>query len=380
MDRIIFKKEIDRLYEKLYSINESLSSFKSKEFIKGFNDGIREGFKLLDVNEWNPFKSAAGAIGTAVGAAKGLYQQGKQLAGKVWSTVADFATQTFTKVKIAIQTATQWIKTQPGKIKAYLEGIYNGVVADMTSAYNTLKDKAEELTASIGKMWTDITTTITTTIASIKDSLTQTEQEAKAWFETNKQIVLDEATSLSQSTKDWLKEMGTKTIDIVTKVGNGTLTALKGISLVAMVITLGPIWILYKGVMVVPDLYKSTQTQVESAMTQLGNYWSQQKQAAGEAYAGGFNKGMSATGVSVGKIPIRNPITGKMEPSPVESLILKFDAFVNEKKGMNKADFLEMIKGKGKGKGKKGKKDKGEKKGGKEKCITCGKRKKCKCS
>ena len=60
---------------------------------------------------------------------------------------------------------------------------------------------------------------------------------------------------------------------------------------------------------------------------------------------------------------------------------LRFTDFIKEKKGMSKADFLEMI-GKGK-KGKKGKKDKKDKvikEGKKEKCPTCGKGKKCKCS
>ena len=348
MDRIIFKKEIDRLYEKLYSINEGLSSDKSKELVRGFNDGIKEGAKLLKINEWNPFKAAAGTIGQVAGAAKGLYQQGKKIAGQVWSTVADFATKTLSKIKTGIETATQWVKTQPGKIKAYLEGVYNGVVTDMTSAYNTLKDKATELAAAIGKIWTDVTTTITTTITSIKASLIKTEQEAKAWFDTNKQIVIDAATSAATSTKEWLKEMGTVATDVATKVANGTMQALKGIGVVVAVITLGPIYLLYKGIMAVPDLYKATQTQVETAMTTLGNFWSQQKQEMGESYAAGWNKGMAKTGV----------------PAPTgESRILKFSDFVNEKrKHLSKEEFLERI-----GKGKK-----------KKKCEKCGKGK-CEC-
>ena len=52
MDRIVFKKEIDRLYEKLSSINEGLSSFESKNFLRGFNDGIKEGFNSLKFNKF----------------------------------------------------------------------------------------------------------------------------------------------------------------------------------------------------------------------------------------------------------------------------------------------------------------------------------------
>jgi hypothetical protein len=374
MDRIIFKKEIDRLYEKLYSINEGLSSNESREFVKGFNDGIKEGFKLLnDINEWNPFKAAATAAGKVGGAVKGAYQQGAKLAGQVWSTVADFASATYNKIKTGVETAAQWVKTQPGKIKTYLEGIYKQAVTDMTSAYETLKDKAAELSAAIGKIWTDITTTITTAVTNVKASLAKTEDEAKAWFETNKQVLLDQASALAESTKDWLKEMGTIATDVATKVANGTLTALKGIGVAAVIIIAAPIWLLYKGVVAVPALYKATQTQADAAMSTLGTWWSQQKQEMGEAYAAGWNKGMAATGVPSGKIPVRNPTTGRMEAAPTEGFIMKFDTFVNEKKGMSKAAFLEMI---GKGKKGKGKKEEGDKK---EKCTTCGKGKKCKC-
>ena len=380
MDRIIFKKEIDRLYEKLYSINEGLSSFESKELVRGFNDGIKEGYKFFQknsLNEWNPFTAAAKVAGSVAAGAKGLYQQGAKLAGQVWSTVADFASKTYGKIKTGIETAAQWVASQPGKIKAYLEGVYNQAVTDMTSAYESLKDKAAELSQAIGKIWTDITTSLTTAIATMKAGLAKTEEEAKAWYQKNSQIVLAQATALANSTSAWLKEMGTTAVDIATKIGNGTLTALKGVGVLALVVTVGPIVVLYEGIKKVPALYQATQTLVEAAMTKLGTWWSTQKQEMGEAYAAGFNKTMANVGVPTGKIPVRNPTTGRMEPAPTEGLIMKFDSFVNEKrKGMDKAAFLEMI---GKGKKGKDKEEKGEKKGKKEKCTTCGKGKKCKC-
>ena len=102
MERIVFKKQIDSIYEKLYYINEGLSSVESKEFIRGYQDGIEEGFKIFmeHKNDENPFLlitegifgNMARGIGSMVGGAKGLYQQGVKMATSAWKTVGDFAT------------------------------------------------------------------------------------------------------------------------------------------------------------------------------------------------------------------------------------------------------------------------------------------------
>ena len=367
MDRIVFKQKIDSIYEKLYSINERLSSFDSKEFIRGFQDGIKEGYKWFnrnintDINEWNPFKAAAGAVGSVVGGAKGLYNQGKQLATKAWNTVAEFTTGVVNKIKTGIETAATWISEQPGKIKDYLTGIYNQAVSDMKSAYESLKDKAQELATAITNIWNQIITSIKTSYETAKQKIIANQEAAKKWFETNKQLIITQAKELQQSTIAWLKQAGTTALDVINQLATDFGKILKGVGVCIGIILIGPIYLLVKGVMALPELYKLAQKQVEAGFNQLEKFWEQ----LGEEYNAGINKGLSATTPSVGKIPVRDPKTGKMMPSGTvpEHNILRFSEFVNEKKKMNKEEFLEMI-----GKGKKSK----------DKCGKCHK-KKCEC-
>ena len=336
MDRIVFAKQIDSIYEKMYSINESLSSIESEEFIRGYQDGIKEGLKIFNdggwkaLNEWNPLKSIAKGVGTVVGGAKGLYNQGKQMAAKAWSSVAQFATDVMNKIKTGIQTAATWISEQPGKIKEYLSGIYNQAVADMKSAYETLKDKATELVTSIQNVWNQITTDIQTAIQTAKTTVCKTEESAKAWYEKNKQIAINQANELKQSGVEWLKKAGETSLQIVTAIGNGTAKALIGVGALVAFIIIGPIDLLVKGIKAVPDLYTAAQKQVEAGLNAIEKQW----EAIGEEYNKGINVGLAATTPSTGKIPVRDPKTGRMMPAGTvpEHRILRFSEFVNEKK------------------------------------------------
>ena len=371
MDRIIFKKEIDSIYENLYSINESLSSSESNDFVRGFRDGIKEGFKLVNENgwesilEWNPFKAVAKGVGAVVGGAKGLYNQGKQMAAKAWASVSQFATDVMNKIKTGIQTAATWVSQQPGKIKEYLSGVYNQAVADMKSAYETLKDKATELVTSIQNVWNQITTDIQTAIQTAKTAVCKTEESAKAWFEKNKQITINQANELKQSTTEWLKKAGETALQITTAIGNGTAKALIGVGALVALVIIGPIDLLVKGIKAVPELYTAAQKQVEAGLNAIEKQW----EAIGEEYNKGVNVGLAATTPSTGKIPVRDPKTGRMMPAGTvpEHKILRFSEFVNEKKkNMSKKEFFKMI----------GKEDKDEEK--EEKCKKCHK-KKCEC-
>jgi len=233
----------------------------------------------------------------------------------------------------------------------------------MKSAYDSLKDKGSELMNAIGKIWDDVLTTISSQFTKLKTYLIKTEQEAKEWFENNKELFIETSKSLKQSTIGWLRDMGEDLANIYTKVKNGTINVLKIFGKVSFIIVMSPIVLLYMGIKRIPDLYQASQNWVENGMEQLGEYWEKQKSEMGEEYVSGFNKGMSKTGVPTGKIPVRNSVTGKYEPAS-ESRILKFSDFVNEKKKhMSKEEFLEMI-----GKGKKKK----------DKCKECGKGK-CEC-
>lgn len=355
MDRINFKKEIDSIYEKLYSINESLSLEDSKEFIRGYQEGIQDGWKVYQehINDENPFTfvnealfgGLAKGIGAAVGATKGLFQQGKQLAAKAWKSVGDFSTEVMNKVKNGINQAIDWISEQPAKVKQFLTDLYNKTVADLKSAYETLKDKATELATAVTNIFNNVVASIKSGIEKAKAKIMANEEAAKAWFDKNYQIVTQTAEEWKNSSIEWMKKAGQTVADVATKVKNGTIKFLAGVGVCVAIIVFGPIYLLIKGIMAVPELYKLAQKQVESGLNSLGNYWMELQQE----YAKGWNIGMEKTGVSTGAIPGRDPNTGRMTPATPttptgERKVLSFSQYLNEKK--KKEDFLKMIKDK----------------------------------
>jgi len=360
MDRIVFKKQIDSIYEKLYSINESLSSENSKELIRGFNDGIKEGYELFNeninnLNEWNPFKSVAKGVGIAKGATKGLwnqgkqavastgnaisnvYQQGKQLATEIWGKIQTM----IQKISKGISSAATWIVKQPGEIKTKLTAVMNEALDELKSAYDAFKDKAEEFKTSITKFWDTMKTNVTTTIKNAKDALVKagiaTEETAKQWILNNKIAITTAAQELQQSSVAWMKTAGKKVLEGLTAVGNGTLTALKFIFKAVIIMFITPFHVLYLGIKQIPDLYAKSKDVIEAGINKLGESWM-------EAETEGENIGLAATTPSTGKIPVRDPKTGRMMPAgtPVEHKIFKFSDFVTEKK--RKEEFFKKLK------------------------------------
>jgi hypothetical protein len=171
-----------------------------------------------------------------------------------------------------------------------------------------------------------------------------TEEAAKTWFEKNKQLIINQANELKQSSIEWMKEAGNTIAGVVDQAAKGTVKYLKAAGIGVAVIVAFPFWVLVKGILALPDVYKAAKGQVDAGLNQLEKFWEQ----LGEEYASGYNVGMEKTGVSTGAIPVRDPKTGRMmaagtETPAAEHHILRFDEFLNEKKKMKKKEFLEMI-------------------------------------
>ena len=284
---------------------------------------------------YNQGVKAANTVGSAI---SGAYQQGKELAGKVWASVTEFANGVIKKISDGLNAVSNWVVEQPSKIKSYLNSIYDSVVEDMRSAYESLKDKSQELALSIQNIWNTIATNTKNAISAAKSKMIQTNEAAKQWYETNKQLVIAQAQELQQSTISWMKEAGKTVIDITNQVASGTITALKWVGIGCAILVFGPIIYLYKKIQQIPDLYNAAQKQVESGVAQLGQFWEE----LGQEFNKGVNVGLSTTSPSTGKIPIRDPKTGRMMAAPNENKIFKFSEFVNEK--INKDKFFKKLK------------------------------------
>lgn len=264
MNAFEFIKKIDNIYEKVYNINESLSLLESKEFMRGFNDGIKEGW----------FSKAAGAAGKFVGktfqGAKDAYNKGKDMANKAWSTVKEFADSIYSKIKTGLSTAADWISSQPAKIKDYLGGIYNGVIKDLSIAYDKLKNKGVELQQAISSIMSNIKTTIVSSCQKIKTQWETNKEKAQQWYITNKAIVIEQAKEAKASTAAWLRQAGIDTLNLLAKIANGTVQVGKVIGVISLFLIFAPFVALVKGAV---SLHKVAHKFVSDGIDAIGEEW-----------------------------------------------------------------------------------------------------------
>jgi len=244
MTSIEFIAKMDKIYEKLYSINEGLSFVESKEFMRGWKDGLNEGIGNFLGKAVHGVKQFGQDVKKGV---TGAYEKGKELAGKAWASVKDFANDVYTKVKNGINTAADWIVSTPGKIKQYLTNVYIQVADSLVSAYNSLKDKAGELKQAIVGIWDNITTSISEGVAKVKNYWAQQSEKAQEWYNTNKESIKQQAIEAKNSTVTWLQEAGNKTLEVLKQIGSGALNIAKGVGYVSVFLIFAPIVGLYVG-------------------------------------------------------------------------------------------------------------------------------------
>ena len=313
MNRLVFAEDINRIYERVTLINESLSVYESREFIRGFKDGIKEGALLFEA-DW--FNKAAGWAGKQVGAAEkgirdtatavkktvsGAYQQGKELAQKAWNSVKEFAQHIYNKVVKGFTDAVKWIESEPGKIADYISVVYNDLVKDITSAYNTLKDKGQDFLTSLTTFWNGtIVKTVNDSVAKVKQWFIDNSNKVNEWYNKNKTIIQSKIDNFKKSSIDKIKQFAQYAEKILTDIGSGVLSVAKGVGILAAFLVITPIHFLILGIKKVPDLYNSMQTVVENGLNEIEKSW-KEGAAAFSAERTKAATGMSTRQINFGK-------------------------------------------------------------------------------
>ena len=290
MNSYTFKNEIDSIYEKVYLIKESLSLYESKEFLDGFNDGIKEGSILFEADwlgkaaAWagNKVKQAGdvakGAVNTVKTAATNVaknvsdvYQKGTELAKKVWASVTEFANSIYNKVSEGFKKALSYVQSAPGKMWEALSALYTDVSNQISSAYSTLKGKGQELIDAISKIWTDtIIGNIITGYNNTKKFFTDNADKVANWYNTNKDLITKKVEEFKATQLPKLVNIANKVSDVLLKIGKGTLKVTGDICLILSVVFLiGPVWLIIKAVQKTPELYKSISGVIETGLAKV---------------------------------------------------------------------------------------------------------------
>ena len=346
--------ELGRILEKLnntvLSVNEKYGEETGKLFEAGF---------------WDTLKSGAGKVGSAIGKSAGVvknvattaYNKGKELGQDALNVIKEIGS----KIEGWVSQAWQFVMNSPENFWNKIKEGWDTVSTQLLKLKETAGDKfqlnvgliLEDVNKKLCKKLRQLTGDKQMAGYSIARTLPKDFAGKYAKFSGTLQAVAKE---MLKSGVEEVKELGQKLLD-------GTVT----LGVFLMILIIAPFYaagwatnkLMNAGIAFATVVEKFIQT----AKTEVPEIW------------GEFKTGVKTGYDTTQQKPATEPST---TPTPSENVrILKFAEFVNEKKKMNKEEFLDMI-----GKGKKGK-DKDKDKDGKkekDKCDKCHKKmNKCEC-
>jgi hypothetical protein len=245
---------MNRIFEQVYGLNESLSNENLILLQEGFEDGIREGFL------GNMKRKIKGAVGTAVGntikkgrevVAKGkeavngavekgkeYYNKGKELANQAWKDVNTFITDTKTKIKDGIGAATKLIVSNYNEYKGKITTVYNTAISDLSTAYKELKEKSEELSKAVLGSMTAIKDSLKTQKDKFVNYFTENKDKFKKYIKENYDSFMKSAKSALSSADEKVKATAKNVENYLIKFSKKSLEitgeVIKGIFLISV--------------------------------------------------------------------------------------------------------------------------------------------------
>ena len=187
---LILNQNIERVFNKVYSVNESISLNERQLIIAGFEDGINELFGKLAAKAMNLKDKLSGgvkkALNSMVGKGKEYYERGKKLAGDAWKAIQKFASDVVNKVKESYNSAIEKISSGYDAFKSSISNAYQESLDTIKQAYNSMKDKGEAFVESCKGVWTDILKETTLLVQKTKQKMISMKGGVNDWIEKNK--------------------------------------------------------------------------------------------------------------------------------------------------------------------------------------------------
>ena len=211
------KREVNSIYNEIYRINESLSISEYKEFMRGFEYGIKEGYKIfLEADNietgrkfkdrlvggaksfWSDTKKAAGdvvdktkkAASDVVDAGKKAYSSGLETAGKLWGSIVDFGKSVIDGVKEKIGEIGKAIKNGYNSVKQSISDILNEVSVQIVKSYEQFKDKAGELKKSIIEIYNKSLLALEEGFYYSLGAIINAPEDLKKWYNNSKESLI----------------------------------------------------------------------------------------------------------------------------------------------------------------------------------------------
>lgn len=244
-----FEFEIDSIFERVYTVNESLSSLERNALIKGFEDGLNEGF-----GSW-----FGGALGKTVNFFKGVpdklkswYDTGKKYAAKAWDWIKDLASKIANGIKNGFNTALNWCTTNFKKFSEWITSTYYTAIEGIKSAWQKFKGKIADFSEWCLDLWSKLVENVKNLYQKTKEKLLALGSKISEWVSNAWEKIKEIAEKAKNSTIAAFKRLG----EIVSNALSAGLKKAGEIASAALLICLWPFAKLIELVKKVPSLWQ----------------------------------------------------------------------------------------------------------------------------
>ena len=200
-----FEREIDLIFEKVYTVNESMSTFERKVLIQGFEDGLNEG-----LGSWlgKAFAKTKNFFTGLPDKAKDLYQKGKELASKAWNWIKDLAVKIGTAIKNGFNTAVNWVTTNFKKFTEWVSDTYNKAIEGVKSAWQKFKGKVAQFSDWCVDMWNKLVVNVKELVKKTREKLSALGAKISEWVANSWEKIKEVAEKAKNSTIEAFRKLG----------------------------------------------------------------------------------------------------------------------------------------------------------------------------
>jgi phage-related protein len=270
----ILEKQINHIFEQVYTLNESLSVYERRALVLGFEEGLNQ---IINEEFWRSKKDsdsgASGSIGnvagnlwrgvknigsgikkgydTAVEKGKELYNQGKELAKKAWTSIKEFGAAVADGIKTAYNKSVDFVVTNYNNFKQALVEAWNTAGEEMKAAYETMKEKAAELGEAVRGIWANMMEKTREFVAKTKAKMIAAKDSIAEWIKSNKASIEKNIEEAQKSTIEGMNSLAKMAKDALNKAGKVALN----IGAVALFICVWPIVKVIEGIKAIPGIY-----------------------------------------------------------------------------------------------------------------------------
>jgi dsDNA-binding SOS-regulon protein len=249
-------RRINSIFERVYSLNESLSVEDRRYLILGFEDGINEEFIGRALGKARNFvkggvERAKKGYEDASKKGQEYYERGKKLAGDAWDSIKEFGNKIIKGIEAGFNKAVSVVVSNYNSFVSVVTKSYQDAVNSISEAYDKMKNKAESFKEYFKGIYNDIIAKTTKLIADTKQKMIDTGDDLNKWIESNKESI---SNKVEESKRSGIESMN-KLSKIISDILSKTKKTAKDIIGLSIFICVSPIIIIVNGVKKIPGIY-----------------------------------------------------------------------------------------------------------------------------